>query len=551
MITTSSVARQVRPHAIRRMQPVWWACLLLIGGAVLLPAEVPLTDGLLVYPAVPGLPASTHYALRVRPAGSGRPWQPAFAWQTTCKADAGKKGERSDRYFPHLAGWTHTYVNVEATVAVEVEIARADGTPIRSAAVHPRRHARSTTVVGGTARIILDRPCQVAVDIDGQMDGQDTGKGYQGPPIHTVSVFVNPPIVGRPRPDGPGVLAVKAGTIPPADGPWKTLYFLPGIHDLGAGFPVHASRQYYIPGDAVVFGTFNNSKNGKDGHHIRIFGYGTLSGERLKHPQHAVPRPKDDTVHNPIDIRGAHDTSVEGITIADSSHHSLMLSSGWDPARPTDIRWVKIFTWRANGDGINPFANGLLEDCFIRTQDDSTYVNGRGMRRLVLWNDANGSSFVLSALPQLTGRTLVVEDCDVIYARASWEKWAGGRVFNMRGEGGGACGAGVIFRNITIEDPRPTLQQFFITMETPKPYGEDRRRKPGDLAGVLFQNISIAAPSVLGEPQLLWGQDDARIHHLTFDNLTVGGKRIASADFFKTNAHVSDLIFTPAIPAGR
>jgi hypothetical protein len=174
------------------------------------------------------------------------------------------------------------------------------------------------------------------------------------------------------------------------------------------------------------------------------------------------------------------------------------------------------------------------------------------MRRLVLWNDANGSSFVLSSLPQLGDGTLVVEDCDVIYARAMWHHWAGGRVFNMRGEGGGACGAGVIFRNINIEDPRPTLQQFFITMETPKPYANgDRRRKSGDLAGVLFRNISIAAPSVLDEPQLLWGHEDARIHLLTFDNLTVGGKRIGSADFFKTNASVADLIFAPAVPAGR
>ena len=64
----------------------------------------------------------------------------------------------------------------------------------------------------------------------------------------------------------------------------------------------------------------------------------------------------------------------------------------------TDIRWVKIFTWRGNGDGINPFSNGLIEDCFIRTQDDSTYVNGRGIRRVVYWQDCNGSTFVLSPL---------------------------------------------------------------------------------------------------------------------------------------------------------
>ena len=64
----------------------------------------------------------------------------------------------------------------------------------------------------------------------------------------------------------------------------------------------------------------------------------------------------------------------------------------------TDIRWVKIFTWRGNGDGINPFSNGLIEDCFIRTQDDSTYVNGRGIRRVVYWQDCNGSTFVLSPI---------------------------------------------------------------------------------------------------------------------------------------------------------
>ena len=28
---------------------------------------------------------------------------------------------------------------------------------------------------------------------------------------------------------------------------------------------------------------------------------------------------------------------------------------------------------------------------------------------------------------------------------------------------------------------------------------------PGDLVGILFQNITIAAPSVLGEPDVLWG----------------------------------------------
>ena len=95
--------------------------------------------------------------------------------------------------------------------------------------------------------------------------------------------------------------------------------------------------------------------------------------------------------------------------------------------------------------------------------------------------------------------------------------------------GGGADGpggAGVIFRNINIEDPRPTLQQFFLCMTVPPPYSKSTEAATGDLSGILFQNISIAAPSVLGEPQILWGQADARIRNLVFENLTLAGQLV-------------------------
>ncbi|WP_206294403.1 glycoside hydrolase family protein [Humisphaera borealis] len=500
-------------------------------------------DGLVVYPPVPGLAASGHYKVRIRPVRPGGEWQTAFAWETACKA----VDKKTDAYFDTLAGWTHAYVNFETSGAVEVEIARTDGAPIRSAAVHPKRKASACEVRDGRAFVLLDQPCLVAVDIDGQMDAQDTGKGYKGPPIHTISLFANPPLAGKPKPTDPGVLAVKPGEVPPSDGPWTTLYFLPGVHDVGLAFPLRANRQYYIPGDAMVYGTFSNTKWG-DGHHIRIFGLGTLSGARLKHPEYVEPPvpEKDHGRYRPIELIGTTDTRVEGITIADSATHSLMLVSPFKAGHPNEVRWTKIFTWRANGDGINPFGNTLIEDCFIRTQDDSLYVNGLGIRRTVLWNDANGSSFVLSALPQLTDRQLVVEDCDVIYSRAKWHHWSGGRVFNMRGEGGRAAGAGVVFRNINVEDPRPTLQQFFICMTMPKPYSKNgEKRAAGDLSGILFQNISIAAPSVLGEPQILWGQPDARIGNLTFENLTLAGKPVIAPEFFKSNEFVGGLNFAP------
>lgn len=519
-----------------------FTCLVLLAVAwlgMLLVARA--ADWLVVYPPVPGLAASEHYRVRVRLVGGD--WQSAFAWETACKTIE----KKTDAYFDTLAGWTHAYVNFETTGTVEVELTRANGQPIRTAAVHPQRKASACLVKDGKAFVTLDKPCLVAVDIDGQMDGQDTGKGYKGPPLHTVSIFANPPLAGKPKPGDAGVLTVKPGERPPSDGPWTTLYFLPGVHDVGVAFPLRANRSYYIPGDAVVHGTLSSTKWG-EGKNIRIFGHGTLSGARLKHPgyvQPAIPE-KEHARYRPIEIVGTTDTRIEGITIADSAYHSLMLIHPDKEGHPNEVAWTKIFTWRANGDGINPFGNTRIEDCFLRTQDDSLYVNGLGIRRCVLWNDANGSSFVLSSVPQLADRKFVVEDCDVIYSRAKWHHWSGGRVFNLRGESNGPGGSGVIFRNINVEDPRPTLQQFFLCMTVPPPYAKNgSTADAGNLSGILFQNISIAAPSVLGEPQMLWGQADARIRNLTFENLTVGGKPVRDAAFFKANEFVDGLFFAP------
>ena len=165
------------------------------------------------------------------------------------------------------------------------------------------------------------------------------------------------------------------------------------------------------------------------------------------------------------------------------------------------------------------------------------------MRRVTFWNDYNGSNFALAFMPN---REFIVEDCDIIYRRAGWHHWAGARVFSMAGHGGAReLGKGVILRNIRVSDPRPTLQPFFLAMQVPRPWGDPERfkRGPGDLVGLTFQNIEIAAPSVLGEPDLLWGMPDAEIRDITFDNVTIGGKKITSLEHFKHNEHVRDITF--------
>ncbi len=508
---------------------------------------------LYVYGGVPGLAPSDEYAFRVRAVGDSS-WQDVFAFITRSRAD-GNLG-----YWKILASWSNTYANFEMSVPTEVEVRKVSGAPILKAVAHPASKASSVTLANGNAYVVLGSPCQIALDIDGQMDDQDTGLSpsgvYAGPPINTVTIFANPVLSPRPSPTDPGTYAVQPGHIPPSYGDWTTLYFLPGIHEIGLGFPVHAGRNYVIPGDAMVYGTFVNIGGDAgvvcyddggcsvpalltDGHDIHFTGYGTLSGAHLTQPKFVTPPPSDDNLYSPIYIAFAYNSSVEGLTLADSAYHSVMMYGAYTPSEPTDVKWVKIMTWRVNGDGVNPFANGRIEDSFIRTQDDGSYVNGRGMSRVVFWNDANGSCFVLSALPNTP---VTVDNVDVIYARAAWNKWSGGRIFNMRGEGTGNCGNGVVFSNIRLEDTRPTLSAFFIAMG-PYPGYSSSVRDGGTLSGITFQNISLAAPSVVGDSNVLWGTSLAPITDLTFDNLTLAGNHIIDAGFFVTNSDVNDLIF--------
>ena len=96
------------------------------------------------------------------------------------------------------------------------------------------------------------------------MDDQDTGmlpgtrEYYSGPPIHTLTIFANPVLANKPGLEEAGVEVVRPGEQPPAEGDWHTLYFLPGVHDIGPSFTVHSDKRYYIPGEAVVYGTMTN-----------------------------------------------------------------------------------------------------------------------------------------------------------------------------------------------------------------------------------------------------------------------------------------------------
>ncbi|MCX7011370.1 MAG: endo-polygalacturonase [Candidatus Sumerlaeota bacterium] len=513
---------------------------------------------LIVYSDVPGATPSEFYRIRVRSEATKMEWQSVFAHITRSlysQAKIPKKpGSTSsmENYYDHVKDWSHTYGNIEMDSPVEIEVSRANGAPIQKAAVHPAAKAGKATLKDAKAYFAVNSPALVAVDIDGQMDDQDTGEGYNGPAIHTVSIFAHP-ILERPAMTDPGVVVVTPGTRPPTDpATYETLYFSAGVHDIGRNFKVHENKKYYLAGDALVYGTFNNLGAGS-GKNIKIFGVGTLSGDRITHPNYdpdylkvqkegASEQIKAKSKEwKAICIENADNAVVEGVCVANPPNHAInLVAIPTDKAKKhTFVRWAKVISWRGNGDGIGSAHE--IEDCFLRTADDCSYIKG-DRRRCVFWTDVNGAVFHMAGIPE--DRKIVIKDCDVIYARNKYKGWEGGRVFSQRGEGKpGLQKVNVLIRNFRIEDKRPTLQIFHL-------YSHDGFRNTesphtgSSYSGITFQNITAAGKSVLGLPEILHGCKEAPWSNITFDNVVIAGKKLTSLDDFAyVNEYVTDTTF--------
>lgn len=528
---------------------------------VALPNDQVSVAGLSVYPAVPGLSESPHFRFRVREIGGA--WQSSFAWFTKCIDDA--PVVPYGYYNASIGGWSHSYCNFEMAnnVPIEVEISRLDpmtGAPvdIEKAVPHPRRKVMSWRVENGKAYVLLERPTLFAVDIDGQLDENPTPSSefINENAIHAVSIFANPFILDKPDLADPNVLAVDPGVIPPNDGPWTTLYFKPGVHQLLAGpvwqlgddFRLRSDRSYYIPGDAIVHGNMNNRDESSDARNIRVFGHGTLSGERIDHSIELGIPEVDDWRSRAIRIASnAKGCRVEGLTIADPANHSCALVGGFN-ASPEDfnyVRWCKAITWRANGDGISPNGSGFVEDCFLRTQDDGTYVLGLGIRRIVYWTDVNGMplrcSFLTARNPAPYKDQLIVEDIDVIYARSGFGPGPGRSIIGYPDPAPavlGNNGSRVLFRNISVEDPFPARTLF----------GWDIQTGVGGVSSVRFENIRMAAPTVEADPDVFLGGMNAPIEGLIFDDVMLAGEHYDSSGDFSLNSFVNGLLFESTAP---
>ncbi|WP_242155530.1 T9SS type A sorting domain-containing protein [Aestuariivivens sediminis] len=419
---------------------------------------------LVVFNNIPGRSASDHYLCRVKfESEDNTAWRDAFVLQTRGKEAA---EDPEGAYYGVIRGFTASWIAFESDFngdKVVVEISKKDGSSITKAMVRPVGDASPAVVVDGKAYVTFTEPANVNVDINGQMEENYTGFGYSGPKVHTITLFANP-LLPVPDVNDPSVRVLQPNEdINSLDrASWQTIVFAPGVHDIGMPFQILSNEVLYIPGDAVVHGTIHplNAWGNSASKFFKVYGSGTLSGENI------VRAPSDDTnIATKPFTRQAEGAHLEGFVVADPAFHTFNMNhSSNNLANPNIYKNLKILAWRVNSDGINAFRNSEVSDCFFRTQDDAFYYGANNVNQHdnVVWNDANGAVLFLQNI--LDGSTSTFRDVKVIYHRAHWHWWSGGRIVSFRERSNGITISNVTVTNILVEDPLPAFPPFYATM---------------------------------------------------------------------------------------
>ncbi len=156
-----------------------------------------------------------------------------------------------------------------------------------------------------------------------------------------------------------------------------TIYYGPGVHEVGQIVLQSGDTLYLAPG-AVVYACVT----AMDADHIRILGRGILDNSHNKAVilYETAAEGNEEAIDNAtrqhtIQLEYCTNVEIDGITIRDSLVYNIRPIG----CRGLTIRNVKIIgCWRYNSDGIDMHncEDVCIENCFLRTFDDSICVKG-------------------------------------------------------------------------------------------------------------------------------------------------------------------------------
>jgi hypothetical protein len=400
------------------------------------------------------------------------------------------------KYKGYSLGWCRVTYN--GPLLVELTVLDTTLVPLNNRHIRILPSGKNVTaeLVNGANKVTFELPYpgQYSVEIGSE-------KGWK----HGMLVFVDPAEKDTSYPD---IMHWKVleNAMPESIQNLKdvsSLYFAPGIHDIGVYQVPGNIKNIYLSEGAWVYGAI--VMDGADKSDVTISGRGVLSGARLHlRESHSIEA-----------INGANNITISGITIADYVHFAVRLLG-----KNNLVEWTKIVGgWIYNCDGIAAYEGSVIRNCFVWANDDNIklYDDDILVENVVCWNLNNGAIFQLS-WGGFTADRVIVRNVDVIRTDYSGKGGNHG-IVNCR-VGNGGHNLNYLFENIVIETPSSILVNL-------APEGENH-----SIGNMVFRNWNAKMNMESGIKNKIVGYDhDQEFSGFIFDNFFINGKCMNNHNF--------------------
>src|SRR5580704_7868507 len=321
-------------------------------------------------------------------------------------------GISSSSTLEHATSWTS--FSFVGSITVQV----TNTNPFSSARILPSHAQIIPTVNGNTVSFTLNQPGQFAVDFC--PTGTTCSEANDTDLTNPMLVFANPMETEIPNPLAANVLRVTPGlsvpsgdAIPELSGFQDTLYFGPGIYDLGlTPLTIDSDHTVYLAAGAYVKGFLAFRTKARN---ATIRGRGILSGEDLPKAQCiGTTAGCPDMVGTKGNVQ---DLMVEGITFIQSPFYNVSINGG----SGNTVDNVKVIAWLGNSDGIQASygaqdTGSVIENSFVKNGDDSIKITASNLlvQNCVVWKLNNAAAFEIGAGIGTDVTNVTVRNSDVI-----------------------------------------------------------------------------------------------------------------------------------------
>lgn len=428
-------------------------------------------------------------------------------------------GNISSTELSDQVGKSFNYSILSFSGAITVEVTKLNSTA-SSATVLPGRAgigkiATESIGKGKKVRFTLAQPAKVSVEFDDDPSLTNAFVLFANIPESAADV---------PAVTGDNIYKANSNNLANIPAGVSTVYFAPGVYQIGYWKVPAGIRQIYVAGGAFVRGYFFVNRRGPGGQSIKINGRGIMSNDiyPFHNPVNTYDQSGYPDWYKTIQIEGGSNHIIEGLTFVDGSSMNIMLH-----ADSVTVKNVNINGFKFNNDAITSGgSNNTIDNCFIRDKDDAIiiYKDNITVKNCVFWA-LGGTILQLGWTPHTIAGVNTVTNCDVIHADWSERSKNGGFISAMNESHSNE--ANTVVQNFIIKDiyfDNPIDRFVDIRMKG------NNKKQPNSFKNFTFDNIHFAKQAS-GKPLIYLSDfdDDHKIEGFKFKNISFNGKALSNS----------------------